>query len=359
MRDQAQRRSGQRENVAVAQLVTLVRKACEEWDPAVERAILGTGEADEIATMIESFVSSRYGPIAEGVFYRPGVGIVAGLRVSDHSEVVVKIHRWNVSFARLAAVQKVQAFLADKGLPVPRPLTEPEPLVNGIATLEELRRGGRASGRDPAIRRAIAGGLHDFISAATPLVGHVDIGAPLLLRPVGAPLWFEPHDVRFDFDGTADGAGWIDRFAVLARRRLEKAGSNVVIGHFDWRVENLAFQDNDICAIYDWDSVCAAPEAVVVGNTAAQFTADWTDSEDDPLPSVGEMRSFVSDYELIRGARFDAAERELLDAANLFLCAYGARCQHSDMTKHPEIARTSDSGWYRLLRERGDRALID
>ena len=222
MRDQAQRRSGRRANVAVAQLVTLVRKACEEWDPAVERAILGTGEADEIATMIESFVSSRYGPIADGVFYRPGVGIVAGLRVSDHSEVVVKIHRWNVSFARLAAVQKLQAFLADKGLPVPRPLTEPEPLVNGIATLEELRRGGRASGRDPAVRRAIAGGLHDFISAATPLVGHVDIGAPLLLRPVGAPLWFEPHDVRFDFDGTADGAGWIDRFAVLARRRLKR-----------------------------------------------------------------------------------------------------------------------------------------
>ena len=82
----------------------------------------------------------------------------------------------------------------------------------------------------------------------------------------------------------------------------------MVIGHFDWRVENLAFQDNDISAIYDWDSVCAAPEAVVVGNTAAQFTADWTDSEDDPLPSVGEMRSFVSDYELIRGARFDGAD---------------------------------------------------
>ncbi len=93
-------------------------------------------------------------PISDGVFYPPGVGIVAGLRVSDESKVVVKIHRWNVSTARLAAVQKVQAFLANVCLPVPRPLTEPEPIVNGIAVIEELRRAGRASGRDPAVRRA-------------------------------------------------------------------------------------------------------------------------------------------------------------------------------------------------------------
>jgi hypothetical protein len=165
--------------------------------------------------------------------------------------------------------------------------------------------------------------------------------------------------VRFDFDGTAAGAEWIDELAALARRRLEHRGSNVIIGHFDWRVENLGFRDADIVAIYDWDSVAAAPESVVVGNTAAQFTADWADRGRDPLPSVGEMRSFVRDYERARGAGFDDAERELLDAANLFACAYGARCQHSDMTKHPDIARTVSSGWYRLLRERGESALLE
>lgn len=347
------------ETVTAAELAALVSNACEEWDPAVERAILGTGDADEIATMIETFVVRHCGPISEGVFYRPGVGIVAGLRLVNGSEVVVKIHRWNVSFTRLAAIQKVQATLADEGLPVPRPLTEPQQLVHGICTVEELRRGGRASGRDPAVRRAIAEGLHSFIKAAAHLVGHVNVGTPLMLRSVGAPLWFEPHDVRFDFDGTAAGAEWIDAHAALARRRLEHLGPNMVIGHFDWRVENLGFQDNEIVAIYDWDSVCAAPEAVVVGSTAAQFTAEWSASEDDPLPSVDEMRSFVSDYENARGAMFDESERELLDAANLFSCAYGARCQHSDMTKYPEIARTANFGWHRLLRERGERALAE
>ena len=209
------------------------------------------------------------------------------------------------------------------------------------------------------MRRAMADGLHRFHTAGAPLVGHVEVGTPLLLRPPGAPLWFEPHDVRFDFDATADGAEWIDRLAALARDRLEVRGPNVVIGHFDWRAENLAFRDDCIVAIYDWDSVLAAPEAVVVGNAAAQFTADWTDVSVDPLPSVDEMRSFVSDFERARGARFDTAERELLDAANLFACAYGARCQHSDMIRHPEVARTRHAGWHRLLRERGERALAD
>jgi hypothetical protein len=343
----------------VSQLVTLVRNACEKWDPAVELAILGTDDAEEIATLIEAFVSLQCGAVSEGVFYRPGVGIVAGLRLVSGSEVVVKIHRWNVSLARLTAIQRVQAALADEGLPVPRPLATPERLGHGIATIEELRKGGGANGRDPAVRRVIAEGLRSFVSSAAPLVGEVDVGAPLMLRPAGSPLWFEPHDVRFDFEGTAAGAEWIDSLATLARERLEHVGSNVVIGHFDWRVENLGFADNAVVAIYDWDSVCAAPEAVVVGNAAAQFMTDWTVPEADPLPSVSEMRSFVSDYEFARGATFNAFERELLDAANLFLCAYGARCQHSDMTKHPEVARTAESGWYRLLRERGERAMID
>jgi hypothetical protein len=281
------------------------------------------------------------------------VGIVAGLRLADGSDVVIKIHRWNVSVARLAAVQEVQRTLADKGLPAPRPLVQPEPLAHGIATIEELRGGGRASGRDPDVRRTIARELHTFITASAPLVGYANVGSPLLLRPRGAPLWFEPHDVRFDFEGSAAGAEWIDKAAAAARHRLKDVSSNVMIGHFDWRVENLAFHDKDIVAIYYWDSVCVAPEAVVVGNTAAQFTADWTGPEHDPLPSVSEMRLFVEDFESARGAPFGPAEREQLDAANLFLCAYGARCQHSDMTMHPETGRTQNSGWYRLLRERG------
>jgi hypothetical protein len=110
-------------------------------------------------------------------------------------------------------------------------------------------------------------------------------------------------------------------------------------------------------AIYDWDSVCVAPEAVVVGNAAAQFCVDWSRGDPDPLPTPGQMRAFVGDYERARGRRFHEGEYELLDAANLALCTYGARCQHSNLTLYPDLARSTETGWIRLLRERGDRWL--
>jgi aminoglycoside phosphotransferase (APT) family kinase protein len=175
-------------------------------------------------------------------------------------------------------------------------------------------------------------------------------------------LWWQPHDVRFDFDATSDGAGWIDDLARVARARLchPQTAQPVVVGHFDWRVENLglAGPGAEVIAIYDWDSLAVAPEAIVVGNTAAQFTADWASPQPDPLPTMADMRAFVADYEEARGASFDEAERDLLDAANLALCAYGARCQHSDLVLHPAIAGTADSRWLRLLQARGEWALL-
>ena len=78
-------------------------------------------------------------------------------------------------------------------------------------------------------------------------------------------------------------------------------------------MQNLAFAGTEIVGIYDWDSLALAPEAVVVGTNAAQFTADWSLTEPDPLPTVDEMRSFVADYERVRQVRFSARERWALE----------------------------------------------
>lgn len=340
-------------------LLGLIAAAHDEWDPALERRVLGTGDPVKITSTIEGFVGRWLGPVVDGLFYRRSVGIVVGLRLGDGTEVVVKIHRWHAAAARLSAVQQVQRELADQGLPAPRPLAGPKPLGGGMATIEELVGGDRPEGSVPVVRRSLARGLRAFVEAAAPLVGRAEVGLPPVFRGPGAPLWFEPHDVRFDFGATAVGAEWIDQLALLARRRLGTLGPDRVIGHFDWRVENLAFRGPEIVAIYDWDSVSAAPEPAIVGSAAAQFTADWTSGGADPLPTVEEMRAFVAEYESAHGRAFSAAERDVLDAANLSLCAYGARCQHSDMVLHPEILDGAEPGWIRLLHERGARALGD
>ena len=119
----------------------------------------------------------------------------------------------------------------------------------------------------------------------------------------------------------------------------------------DRRTESLGFVDDVVEAIYDWDSLAVTTEAALVGATAAQFCANWQLGH--ALPSVGEMRGFVADYEQHRGRPFSKAELCALDGANLALVAYGAQCQHSDMRFYPDLGGTIDDGWNGLLRARG------
>lgn len=258
----------------MADLVDLVDAARGPYGVAVEEAIFGAASPAEVASALDNFVTRVAGAIDDALFYRLGVGVVVGLRLADGAEVVVKVQRWNVSIDRLEAVHRVQQHLADSGLPAPRPLLGPTALGNGIAVIEEHRPGGSADVRLPEVRRSIARGLHQFIAAASALGPLSAVGEPSVSRPLGAALWEEPHDLRFDFDATAPGAEWIDDLARVARRRLVTI-LPPVIGHVDWRVENLGFDGPDITAIYDWDSVCQAPEPAIVGFAAASFSADW------------------------------------------------------------------------------------
>lgn len=340
----------------VAALASLIRDATAGEDLDLELAVFGCDDADTIAGALCDFLRARLAPVEDARFYRRSVGVVAGVLLSDGREVVVKVHRWNVSIARLRAVQQVQAHLAGTGLPAPRPLCPPEPLRSGIATVEELRGGDFADGHRTPVRRALAEGLREFIVAAQSFRTLADLGPPLIVRPPGEPLWPEPHDLRFDFEATSEGAEWIDDLAVVAQRRLRGVRAAPMAGHFDWCIGNLGFERDRIVAIYDWDSVAIAPEPVIVGAAAAHFSADWGRSA--LLPQLDEMRAFVEEYEQAREALFDARERTLLDGANLAQCAYGARCQHSDMRLDPARGDTSAAGWIALLRERQGQGLM-
>jgi hypothetical protein len=71
---------------------------------------------------------------------------------------------------------------------------------------------------------------------------------------------------RFDFDATSVGAEWIDELAREARPGLDLGP--VVVGHTDWRAENMRFEDDRVTAVYDWESLRLAPEPVFVGAAA-------------------------------------------------------------------------------------------
>ena len=259
---------------------------------------------------------------------------------------------------RLLAIHCIQSRLADEGIAAPRPVAPPEPLGRGIATIEEMLQGSHVVHRDSGLCLQVAASLYQLVDAARSLSEGAHVGSPIVLSGFEGSLWPEPHDLRFDFEATSLGAEWIDDYASEAQNRLKARSQQSLIGHFDWRVGNLGFTEGKVVAIYDWDSLAVAPEPVIVGCAASQFTADWNDDSQDPIPTMEEMREFVDAYERTRGRSFEKADRELLDAANLWSCAYGARCQHSDVLLGIATNVERDTAWVRLLRERGHSAFL-
>lgn len=333
-------------------LAELITQAHARWRPAVVRAIFGTDDPPSVAAALAAGVAATLGvPVAAARFYEPGVGVVAGFDLADGRAVVAKVHRATfMPRPRLAAIARVQADLAAAGVPAPVPLAGPWALGGGWLTVERYRDGDAADGRDPAVRRSMARALCDFVDAARPHAAGGGIG-PWLGEPVIDDLWPEPHDLRFDLRGTAAGAEWIDDAARAARATLAATEVPDVVGHLDWRVQNLAFAGPGVCAIYDWDSVRLVPEPALVGSASVLHPIDWRLDEPDPLPTLDELDAFVADYEAARGARFDAGERRLLAAGQRWVAGYGARCQHSDdlLGLFPGVDHAR--GWPRLLRQ--------
>jgi hypothetical protein len=244
----------------------------------------------------------------------------------------------------------VQRDLALAGLPAPLPVAGPIAVGQGWLTVEDYRDGQSADGYDPTIRREMASVLHRFADAGRELAADGRLGG-WLSPPVIDDLWPEPHDLRFDFPGTTHGAEWIDDAARQARRTLTTTTLPLVVGHLDWRVQNLGFHHGRLTAIYDWDSVALVPEAALVGVTSVVHPVDWRLGLPDPLPSLTQLDGFVTDYELARGEPFDDAHHEILAAAQLWIASYGARSQHSDHQRglFPDVDHTK--GWPRLLHE--------
>jgi hypothetical protein len=237
------------------------------------------------------------------------------------------------------------------------PHAGPEPLRAGRLTVEELRGGKPADGYDPAVRRSMAAALWRFVDLARPHADDDAIGS-WLPAPVVAGLWPEPHDLRFDFPGTAAGAEWIDDAARVARAALSATTLPDVVGHLDWRVQTLAFAGDEVDAVFDWDSVGLVPEPALVGSASVIHPIDWRLDLPDPLPTLDQVDAFVADYEAARGAPFGDHERHALWAAQQWVVSYGARCQHSDdaLGLFPDVDHSR--GWPRLLRQLLQRSRV-
>jgi hypothetical protein len=327
----------------------VVADALALWHSPLEHALFGTSDPGQIVDLLSRFCLDRLGSgIARIEFYRRGVGAVFGIDLADGRRVAIKVHRREIAGDDLDAVQDVQRAVADAGLPAPRPIQAPAALRTGIATVEELLdRGSLADGHRADVRRRLAVELHRFVEAASRAgsARRVAVAHPFDLKP--DELWPTPHDLRFDF--ALEGGEWIDEIALGARAELAHGSGRSVVGHMDWRVENLRFDDTRLAAIFDWDSVRRCREPALVGMTAAAFTADWSGAIV-PYPTPEESQSFVEDYSAARGEPMTAGERSVADAAYTYQVAYGARCEYSDEVLKVFANESPARGWRALLR---------
>jgi hypothetical protein len=297
----------------------------------VDAAVFGTDDPEGIAASVTSFCETHLGvPPVGATLYRASAGCVVGLRLGSDERVVLKAYqaRWSGPF--LGAVQTVQAHAATAGFPCARPRLAPTalPARPNLAVVESWwpDPGMRAS-RSALAREVSASGLAAQIRIGT------GVGAPAALgghplESTGENLYPRPHSPLFDFEATAEGAEWIDD---LARRAARLRGSDPappVVAHTDWSARNIRLDEEELLAVYDWDSVALVPVTTAVGQAAATWcvTAEPDGWE---FPPSEEIAAYIEEFEAAAGLRLSPAQWRAAGGAAAWVLAYTARCEHS------------------------------
>jgi Phosphotransferase enzyme family len=297
-----------------------------------------------MATLADEFLRRELGAgIAGPRFYVASTGCVLGVDLDDGRGVVVKVHQPVTAAPVLAAVQRVQRHLHERGFPAPVPLAGPAALGPGIAIVESMLAAGIVpDATRPRMRRVLATSLRRLFTLTREFTGAAALSRRAV--PRGEDRVFpRVHSPVFDFEATRVGAEWIEDLAARAAPTVARDGAGpTVLTHVDFRVEHLRVDGDQLVAVYDWDSLCVDFEAVAVGQVAHAFTIDWSEPVAH-VPSVDEATAFVEDYEQVRGRRFDDREWRVARAAWVYSTAYGARCEHallgSDVDAVPEAFR--------------------
>ena len=270
------------------------------------------------------------------LFERRSISAVFGLRLVSGRDVVVKAREDD---GRAASCVAAQGRLAERGFPCARPLTPAigagRPLTPAVgagrlvAHAEESRPGGevlRGDSPEVAVRYAavfawLMAELSD-VTVAPPLPNprwarwdHPDPG-----------LW--PAIELLDERDQNAVPGYVLDTAEQARKRLLAADLPCVLGHADFEAQNLRWQDGDIWAVHDWDSLAWQPESALAGAACAAFASDSPPT----LAPIESSAAFLAAYQDLRGRRFTAAEQEVAWAASLWTAAHNARWEalHGD-----------------------------
>ena len=303
----------------------------------LERVFFPVETRVEIDRWVGSMVRRHLDRHVEELLFRSGrIDCVYGVRLVDGSSVVLRLHRPPVDSCVLQARLEALRVLADAGYPCPQPLSAPFDVDGRTGAIETLLvEGIDEDARRPDLRRALASSLLQHIDL---LRDHRGIARRLVTRPAwtdyrGGP-WPQPHDSIFDFSTTPVGWEWVDAVAQRATEQiaaLSAQGADLggqVIGHGDWYAGNVRFGDGQVVAAFDWDLI-VEDEAVLVGLSAAAFTADGP-------PNPHDVMGFIGDAAALRGG-FSDEQMQAASAAARWVLAFNARCDLSNLGNRSDL----------------------
>jgi Phosphotransferase enzyme family len=285
--------------------------------------ITGWRSNQQISILVESLAWAELGQGIRGsLFAEKSVGAVFGLELSSGDRVVLKLFHPSQLLTQLAAVHRCLNVLVQSGFPAPPPQSRLFQTEDGIAgAFYTFMDGTVRNAHEPIVRQELARVLAELTSI---LAQEDPIGLPLAPTRENE-LWpaFHRSFLKLDEDPAAK---WIDDIARRAQAVIRAKALPLMPAHLDWGAKNCRFHQDQVCVVYDWDSLFVASEAEMVGRAAAQFTAQW----DFPAlltPSLAEAHAFVREYETVRGRSFPYDERVVLAASTDYVVAQVARLE--------------------------------
>jgi hypothetical protein len=255
---------------------------------------------------------------------------VYGVRLRDGRDVVLKIRDYA---PRLAGTAAVHEHLWRAGFPCPQPLTGPLLLGDRCVSAEGLVTGGCILEGDPQAPELYAQAFAELVRRAP---------SPTQVPPLQPPpswlhwdhsekgLW--PRADRLGLDlNTLPCKPWLIDVAKRVRARLARCTQPPVVGHADWWSENLRWQGRQLHVVFDWDSIVAQPEPILVGAAAYMFAATTFEIEGSATgASVAESERFLREYERARGLTWSRDDWEVAWAAGLWVAAYRAQLSQTE-----------------------------
>jgi Ser/Thr protein kinase RdoA (MazF antagonist) len=252
------------------------------------------------------------------LFAEGHISKVIGVELENGHRVVIKLRPPD---ERVHGAIAVQRLLFERGFACPEPLTGASLLGEMLATAEAFVPADGLVGRPPADECAET--LATLVALAGDPTRFPELASTLpwvAWDHPGLGHWPPPDDLDLDLN-QPPGPPWLEDAAEVVRSRLEGDPWPPVIGHCDWEVHNLGWQDGHVAVVYDWDSLGTRSEPAVAGAAAAVFAS----APHGPVAAdLGQTEAFLDAY---RNARpgWDDDATEISYAAGLWVLLYNAR----------------------------------